>query len=210
MRTATKRLIIAAAALTAAALFGSLPYQGGPQAQQPAPTVHRDVALVDDTVVVTQQLDADNLFWDENLGTNGLEEQLYIDLGGGSNSPATQAFTQAILDTNTAQPPWSGDFNGAESRLTEGVFLLDIYGQDELNQALGIETVGGADQTAFANDIATEYVPLPQSLPPGFELTPGPDFDTELMTLANAEFATASSDFLGYLSELSTNLGSLF
>jgi hypothetical protein len=210
MHNATKRTIIAAAALAAAGLFGSLPYQGGPQAQQAAPTVHRDVALVDDTIVVGEEINADNLFWDENLGTYGVEEQLYDDLGGNSTFPATQAFAQAILDTNTAQPPWSGDFNGTESRLTEGLFVDNIYAQDELNQLLGLETAGGADQTAFANDILnTEYVPIPESLEPGFELTPGANFDTELVTLANAEFASAYSDFLGYLSDLPTNLSSL-
>ena len=47
MNAATKRTIIATAALAAAGLFGSLPYEGSTQAQQGAPTVHRDVALVD-------------------------------------------------------------------------------------------------------------------------------------------------------------------
>jgi hypothetical protein len=41
-------MVIAGAALAAAALFGSLPYDGSSQAQQGAPTVHRDVALVDE------------------------------------------------------------------------------------------------------------------------------------------------------------------
>jgi hypothetical protein len=210
MHIATKRMIIAGAALAAAVLFGSLPYQGDPQAHQGAPTVHRDVTLVDDTVVLGQEIDADNLYWDENLGTNGIEEKIFNDLGGNSPFPSTQAFAQAVLDTNSAQPPYSGDFNGVETRVTEGLFVENIYAQDELNQLLGLETVGGADQSAFATDILnTDFVPLPSSLPAGFELTPGPDFDAELLTLADAEFASASSDFAGYLSELATNLGSL-
>ena len=49
MRTTTKRTIIAAAALAAAGLFGSLPYDGSPLAQQGVPVQHRDVALVDVT-----------------------------------------------------------------------------------------------------------------------------------------------------------------
>jgi hypothetical protein len=48
MRSATKRILIAGAGLTAAALFGSLPYHGSPQAQG-LPTQHHDVALVDAT-----------------------------------------------------------------------------------------------------------------------------------------------------------------
>jgi hypothetical protein len=45
MRSATKRILIVGAGLTAAALFGSLPYQGPSQAQG-LPTQHHDVALV--------------------------------------------------------------------------------------------------------------------------------------------------------------------
>ena len=48
MRSATKRILIAGAGLTAAALFGSLPYHGSSQAQG-LPTQHLDVALVDAT-----------------------------------------------------------------------------------------------------------------------------------------------------------------
>jgi hypothetical protein len=105
---------------------------------------------------------------------------------------------------------WSGDFNGAESRLVEGLFVENIYSQDELNQLLGLETVGGADQAAFANDILnTEFVPIPSSLEPGFTLTPGADFDSELLTLAEAEFASAGTDFEGYLADLPGNLEGL-
>jgi hypothetical protein len=57
MRSATKRILIAGAGLTAAALFGSLPYHGSSQAQG-LPTQHHDVALVDTT-----------LFSDTNLAT---------------------------------------------------------------------------------------------------------------------------------------------
>ena len=45
MRSATKRILIAGAGLTAAALFGSLDYHGSSQAQG-VPTQHHDVALV--------------------------------------------------------------------------------------------------------------------------------------------------------------------
>jgi hypothetical protein len=77
---------------------------------------------------------------------------------------------------------------------------------------LGISTATAADpsQAAFATDILdTEYVPIPSSLT-DFTLTPGADFDTELLTLATAEFSSASSDFLDDLSDLPGNLSSLF
>jgi hypothetical protein len=48
MRSTTKRILIAGAGLTAAALFGSLPYHGSSQAQG-LPIQHHDVALVDAT-----------------------------------------------------------------------------------------------------------------------------------------------------------------
>jgi hypothetical protein len=76
-----------------------------------------------------------------------------------------------------------------------------IYAEDELNQALGISTA-----TAVLD---TEYVPIPSSLT-DFTQTPGADFDTELLTLATAEFSSASSDFLGDLSVLPGNLTGLF
>jgi hypothetical protein len=56
MNVATKRTIIAAAALAAAGLFGSLPYDGTPEAQQGAPTVHGGVVLVDVSTVVTDAI----------------------------------------------------------------------------------------------------------------------------------------------------------
>ena len=46
MRSATKRTLIVAAGLTAAALFGSLTYHGSSQAQG-SPAQHHDVALID-------------------------------------------------------------------------------------------------------------------------------------------------------------------
>jgi hypothetical protein len=48
MRSTTKRILIAGAGLTAAALFGSLPYHGSSQAQG-LPIQHHDVAPVDAT-----------------------------------------------------------------------------------------------------------------------------------------------------------------
>jgi len=207
MNAATTRSIIAAAGLAAMGLV-AWPHQATPPlAQQGVPTVHRDVALVDSTIVADDIL-ADNSFWSSFLGPNGAEEQMYAALGGNTASPEV---AQLLLDTNTANPAFSGDLNGAESRLIEGLFVSYIAGEDELDQALQLDpTTLGADQAAFANDILNiEFVPIPHSLEPGFTLDPGSTFDTELMTLANAEFASASADFTGYLSDLPTNLSTL-
>jgi hypothetical protein len=51
MRSATKRILIAGAGLTAAALFGSLPYQGPWQAQG-LPTQHHDVGVTSQAVIL--------------------------------------------------------------------------------------------------------------------------------------------------------------
>ncbi|HEY1840894.1 MAG TPA: hypothetical protein VGG53_11845 [Mycobacterium sp.] len=76
MKVATKRMLIAAAALTAAGLYGSLPYHGPSQAQG-VPTVHHDVALVD---VTSSVLDAetgfDTMLYNDVLGPTGSEEML--------------------------------------------------------------------------------------------------------------------------------------
>src|ERR1700679_3583941 len=69
MNTATKRAGIATAALAAAGLFGSLPFDGSSVAQRGVPTVHRDVALVD---IVSDEGAFDTL--------------LYTDLSGGATS----------------------------------------------------------------------------------------------------------------------------
>ena len=51
MRSATKRILIAGAGLTAAALFGSLPYQGPWQAQS-LPTQHHDDGVPSQAVIL--------------------------------------------------------------------------------------------------------------------------------------------------------------
>lgn len=202
MHAATTRSIIAAAGLAAIGL-AFWPQHATPVAQQGIPTVHRDVALVDATV--DAEITSDNAFWNSFLGPSGFEEQMFQGLGGGS-------VAEALLDTNTASPAFSGDFNGAESRFIEGLFVSMIASQDETNQLFGLETgtAETAAQAAFANDILNiEFVPIPHSIEP-FTLEPGAMFDSELMTLAAAEFSSASGDFTGYLADLPTNLASLF
>ena len=43
-----------------------------------------------------------------------------------------------LLDATGASPIFSGDFNGAESRLSRRLFLDALAGEDELNQLLGV------------------------------------------------------------------------
>ena len=119
MNAATKRTIIATAALAAAGLFGSLPYEGSTQAQQGAPTVHRDVALVDITTLLTDEGTLDTALFNDVLGPTGAEEVLFSDLSTALGAP--EATT--LLDATGASPIFSGDFDGAESRLFEGLFL---------------------------------------------------------------------------------------
>ncbi|MDT5226719.1 MAG: hypothetical protein QOH94_512, partial [Mycobacterium sp.] len=47
MKSGTKRTVIAGAALAAAGLFGSMPFDGSSVAQSGVPVQHHDVALVD-------------------------------------------------------------------------------------------------------------------------------------------------------------------
>lgn len=203
MNAALKRSIAAAAGLAAAGLLGSLPYQGSPLAQQGVPTVHRDVALVDATdTLLGDEGTFDTALFNDVLGPTGAEEQLF-------NAVATATSTSeatTLLDATGASPVYSGDFNGAESRLFEGVYLDTLAYEDELNQALGVSP------TASETAILADYTSLPEApLPTGDTL---PDvgtsgFDTDLMTIANAEFTDATADFEGWLSSLATDTSGL-
>jgi hypothetical protein len=206
MKAATKRTIIAAAGLAAAGLFGSLPHQGAPQAQ---PAVHRDVALVDISTLLTDEGTFDTASWNDVLGPTGAEEQLYSALAT-ATSPS-EATT--LLDATGASPIFSGDFNGAESRLFEGLYLDTLASEDQLNQAVGIGTT--ASETAILHD----WTSLPEAPLPTGDVLPvvgATGFDNDLTTIANAEFAVATADFEGWLSSLAANtsdlgaLGTLF
>ncbi|MGA8330547.1 MAG: hypothetical protein WB777_14770 [Mycobacterium sp.] len=56
---------MATAALAAAGLLGSLPFNGSSVAQQGVPTVHRDVALVD---IVSDETAYDSLLYKDLTG----------------------------------------------------------------------------------------------------------------------------------------------
>jgi hypothetical protein len=64
MRSATKRTLIVGAGLTAAALFGSLPYHGPSQAQG-VPTQQHDVALVDSSDILTPETTFDTTLFND-------------------------------------------------------------------------------------------------------------------------------------------------
>jgi hypothetical protein len=191
MRTVTKRSIIAAAALAAAGLLGSLPFDGSSLAEPGVPTVHRDVALVDTTSDI--------------IGAETtLDDTLYTDAHTGAATLYTDAVTaygvtdaDALLGT-TALAGGLGLFDGAYASAGSGVFLDTWAAEDELNQLLGIPAA--TSEADILADIAKDPV-----LPVGAVLpTAGAaGFDTDLMNLATTDFTNASSEFTTYLDGLS-------
>jgi hypothetical protein len=199
MRSATKRILIAGAGLTAAALFGSLPYHGSSQAQGLS-TQHHDVALVDSSDILTPETTFDTTLFNDVLGSGGAEEQFY-------NSVVTAdgaALANTLLDTDGASPLYSGIFNGAESRIFEGLFVDTLASEDQVNQLLGVSTADS--QTAILGDLTNNFFPLPTG---GVEPVVGTGFDGDLTALANADFAEGYQDLLGYLGSFTGDLGSL-
>jgi hypothetical protein len=207
MHTTTKRTLIAAAALTAAGLFGSLPYHGPWQAQG-APIQHHDVALVDSfTTLLGDEGTLDTALFNDVLGPTGAEEQLFSALSSTLGAgPAT-----TLLDATGANPIFSGDFNGAESRLFEGLFLNGLVGEDQINQSLGATST--ESETELLNVFNTDFVPIPASA----DLTATDlanavgtsAFDTDLTTIANADYTTAAGDFEGFLTNLTADTSGL-
>jgi hypothetical protein len=207
MHTTTKRTLIAAAALTAAGLFGSLPYHGPWQAQG-VPIQHHDVALVDSfTTLLGDEGTLDTALFNDVLGPTGAEEQLFSALSSTLGAgPAT-----TLLDATGANPIFSGDFNGAESRLFEGLFLNGLVGEDQINQSLGATST--ESETELLNVFNTDFVPIPASA----DLTATDlanavgtsAFDTDLTTIANADYTTAAGDFEGFLTNLTADTSGL-
>jgi hypothetical protein len=80
-----------------------------------------------------------------------------------------------------------------------------------VNQALGVTAT--ASQTELLSVFNTDFVPIPAST----DLTAADlaaavgssTFDTDLTTIANADYALAASDFEGYLSSLAGDTSSL-
>lgn len=201
MHTATKRTLIAAAAMTAAGLFGSLPYHGSTQAQG-VPTVHRDVALVDTASdILASEIGLDDQVFSSIFGPTGAEASLYnsfVDSFGATNA-------QILLDTNTAEPVYSGVLNGAVSRLSDSLLYDTWAGENSINALFGITP--SVSETAILADINADFVPLPT----GFELPAvgDPSFTTDLLAIANADMTAGYNDLLGYFADVSANLGNL-
>jgi hypothetical protein len=205
MHSATKRTLIAGAGLAAAALFGSLPYHGASQAQG-VPTQHHDVALVDaGTTLLTDEGTFDTALVNDVLGPSGAEATLYSDL----NTPFP-GIVCTLLDATPFSPMYSGVFDDAESRLFDGLYLDTLASEDSLNQALGVSATDS--ETAILADWTSLPTSLPEApLPTGDTLpavgTAG--FDTDLTTIANAEFADVTPDFDDFLTNLTTYTGGL-
>jgi hypothetical protein len=209
MHAATKRAVIAAAGLAAAGLLGSLPYDGSPLAQQAAPVRHHDVALVDvtDATLLLDEGTFDNAFFNDVLGPTGAEEQLFTALATATNT--SEATT--LLDATGATPIYAGDFNGAESRAFEALFLDGLVAQDQVNQLVGVTDT--ASQSELLTIFTADFVPIPASA--GITATDLASavgtsaFDTDLTTIANADYALAASDFEGYLTSLAGDTSGL-
>ncbi len=202
MKAGTKRTVLGAAAVAAAGLFGSLPFDGSSVAQQGVPTVHRDVALVDDyTTLLTDESAYDTALYNDVLGPTGAEEQLFSTLATATST--SEATTD--LDATGASPIYSGDFNGAESRLFEGLFLNTLVGEDQLNQSLGA-TATESETAILAEFTATGGPPIPAGADVTLaDLTSAvgtSSFDTDLTSIANADYSFAAGDFEGYLTSL--------
>jgi hypothetical protein len=200
----TTRSIIAAAGLAAIGLAA-----WPPVGQPGVPTVHRDVALVDDgSVILPPETTLDTELFNTVLGPSGAEEQMYTALV--DSVGATEA--QTLLDTDGASPVFSGVFNGAESRAFEGLFINTLVSEDQLNQLLGVTQADS--ESAILADLVDNPGP---SIPSGADVTLSeltgavgtPAFDTDLTSIANADYSLALSDFEGYLGSFAGDLGGL-
>ena len=201
MNAKTKRTVIAAAALGAAGLFGSLPFDGASVAQQGVPVQHRDVALVDTASpldsVIAYETSLDDSLYSGLYSSTGLYAELYN--GAVTALGATSA--DELLGT-TASAGADGIFDGAANNLSSGVFLDTWAAEDELNQSLGISAT--ASETAILADIGTDPVALSGDTLPTAGAT---GFDSALMTIATADFAASTSEFTNYLDSLPTFIG---
>jgi hypothetical protein len=209
MRTTTKRTLVAAAALTAAGLFGSLPYHGSTQAQG-VPNVHHDVTLVDATsdAIIGAESSLDTTLYNSVLGPTGAEEQLLTSV----QTAYGDQLAAYLLDTNTANPDFSGVFNGAESRFFEGAFLETLTGEDSINQLFGID-IADSQQAILDVFTSTGGPPIPPDAGvtlAGLEGAVGSSaFDTDLTSIANADFAQGVVDLQGYLVDLGNGASGL-
>jgi hypothetical protein len=208
MNVGTKRTVIAAAALAAAGLFGSLPFDGSSLAQG-VPVQHHDVALVDaDATLLLDEGALDKALFNDVLGPSGAEATLYNDLVSAFGAPSATT----LLDATGASPIYSGDFNGSESRAFEALFIDGLATEDQVNQLAGVSET--ASQSAILADLLGNAGP---PIPAGADVTiteltnavGTSAFDTDLTSIANADYALGVSDFEGYLTSLSGDTSAL-
>lgn len=199
MKVVTKRVAIAAGALAAAGLYGSLPYSGSLMAQSGAPVQHHDVALVDHSdTVVSSEIAIDDTAYNNLLGPSGLEDRIY--------ETAVNAFgathADALLGT-TAVAGADGIFDGAATNFASGA-LLDIWaGENQIDGLLGISST--VSETAILTDINADLgIPLADLPQVGSAA-----FDADLMSLAGADFSAGMSDFSTYVSDFGGLVGLL-
>jgi hypothetical protein len=89
------------------------------------------------------------------MGSGGVEEQFY-------NSVVTAdgaILANTLLDTDGAAPLYSGIFNGAESRIFEGLFVATLASEDQFNHLLGVGTADS--QTAILGDLTNNSFRCP-------------------------------------------------
>lgn len=199
MHVATTRSIIAAAGLVAIGLV-AWPHQAtAPQAQLGGPTVHRAVALVDhDTTVIGDETAYDSKLFDNYFGADGKEAALY-DKVVAADGP-TEAATRLDIPAGT-EPPYAGNFDGAESRLFEAMYIEKLVSENVANREfLGVDKTDS--ETAILADLSSHPGDFP--LPSGDTLPAvgAPDFDTILQQVAVGDKMLAHQDFQDYLASL--------
>ena len=208
MHSATKRTLIAAAALAAAALFGSLPYHGPSQAQG-VPTQHHDVALVDAdaTLLLRPRPRSTTHSATISWGPTGAEEQLFSCVVNG----ARRSHGDHPAGCHRRQPHLQRRLQRRRERGFEALFLEGLAGEDQLNQVLGLTATDS--QTELLSVFNTDFVPIPASADltaADLDAAVGSSaFDTDLTTIANADYALAAGDFEGYLTSLAGDTSSL-
>jgi hypothetical protein len=199
MHAAATRSIIAAAGIVAIGLV-AWPHQAAPrQAQHGVPAVHLDVALVDtDTAILGDETSYDNKLFDNYFGPDGKEAALYDKVVAADGS--TEAAVKLDIPPGT-DPPYAGNYDGAESRLLEGLYIEKLVSEDMLNrEVLGVDKA--ASETAILADITSHPGAFP--LPPGDTLPAvnAADFDTYLQEIKHGDFVLARQDFETYLGSM--------
>jgi hypothetical protein len=189
MPRTTKRALVAAGALTATGLFGSVQAQG-------VPTVHREVVLVDTTsdIITSETTFDDMLYGDAHTSATTLYNEAVTAFGGPEAD--TLLGTTVLSGANDL-------FDGAYNSFNSGVLLDAWAAEDEFNQLIGVPSA--TSQADILADITNDHIVLPagDSLP-----LAGTAFDTDLMNLASGDYANAATEFTNYLDGLS-DLGSL-